>query len=387
MQGLLIFLMALLGVIILLVVLNFNSIRSVLSIKKLNDGDDKTESGPVYTMNIYGNYFLDDMVKQGGVKNESEILSFVSRKLTYGLVNISNYDKIAGCSSFFTKNEKGEYIFARNYDYWKTSSMIIHTKPNKKGRHESFSTLDLEFFGIEDGKKIKGILSRLYLLASPYGCVDGINDAGLAIATLMTFQGDPEWGIPTHQENGKSTLTTSTLIRMALDYCTTVDEVVDMIKSHDYHDLAKMSCHFHVCDATGKSAIIEWVKGNNATDIDGTDRKLNIIYNEGNQYLTNYVISDGYYDGIDSSAMQGLKRYEILKKNVSDSGIRDEDVAMNILSKVGCRSLEFERNDVTVWSMVCNLSQKTVRWIFNEHYGDKNNEYIGRLAKKQEKQE
>ena len=63
-----------------------------------------------------------------------------------------------------------------------------------------------------------------------------------------------------------------------LDYASNVDEAVKIAKKYDLHDSAKTSYHYMVADASGKSAILEWVNGMDATDNDGSKRKLKVTY-------------------------------------------------------------------------------------------------------------
>lgn len=374
-------------VIIFFVLINLISILSVISIKKISKSDDNHIDGPAYYMRIFGGYFFDEFIRKGGAKTEDELASFVSRKITYGVVDIENLSKVGGCSTFLSKTKDGHFVFGRNYDYWKTGVLICHTKPGR-GRYESYSTVDVEFLNIKDGRDIKGIIDRFLLLATPYAPVDGLNEKGLAIACLMSFQGEPDWGIPTDQQTDRPDITTTTFIRYALDYCESVDEVIDFAKRYDMHDNGNLSCHYQIADANGNSAVLEWVTGNNLTDTDGTKRELRIYKNQDSyQCLTNYIITPGYYDGLDDEQKQGLKRYEIIDKHLNSKNGEIEDVneAMEILHSVGCRGLDFERNDVTVWSAVYDLTDKKAFWTINEHYGDKNYEYKAELKQKKTK--
>ena len=94
---------------------------------------------------------------------------------------------------------------------------------------------------------------------------------------------------------------------MVLDYADNVDEAVEMIQKYDLHDSAKTSYHYMIADATGKSAILEWVNGTDSTDNDASKRKLNVIYNDPSkesnyQIITNYILSDGYYKDVHEKA-------------------------------------------------------------------------------------
>lgn len=48
----------------------------------------------------------------------------------------------------------------------------------------------------------------------------------------------------------------------------TVEEAVELAEAYDLHDSATSSYHYMVADASGRSAILEWVAGTDATDTD-----------------------------------------------------------------------------------------------------------------------
>ena len=50
-----------------------------------------------------GDFYLDDFVAQGGVKNDSELINFVTNKITKGLIKMNISDPDIGCSSFTAK--------------------------------------------------------------------------------------------------------------------------------------------------------------------------------------------------------------------------------------------------------------------------------------------
>ena len=71
--------------------------------------------------------------------------------------------------------------------------------------------------------------------------------------------------------------------------------------------------------------------------------------------------------------MKGLDRYEHLLSSLEErEGIfADEEDAMTLLSEVGRRSWDNDdANGCTVHSAVYNLTDKTVLWTGNEHYGE-----------------
>ena len=141
-----------------------------------------------------------------------------------------------------------------------------------------------------------------------------------------------------------------------------------------------------VADATGKSAILEWLPvngGTDATDNDGAARELVVTYNTDTMYdnlrndgfkyqwITNFIVKDheSYYVSDDDKPGYDryLHIYDTLK--ATNGVVADENAAMNLLSEVGRRTWK-GGGGVTVHSVVYNLTQKTVLWVANENYGD-----------------
>ena len=140
-----------------------------------------------------------------------------------------------------------------------------------------------------------------------------------------------------------------------------------------------------VADASGRSAILEWVAGTDATDNDGSKRELKVTYNDDDahigdmeaassyQVVTNFIIQPGYYDDSEDGDKKGYDRYVRIYEelNKTDGIVKDEQAAMDILSIVGRRSWDNDdKNSCTVHSVVYNLTDKTMLWIPNENYDD-----------------
>lgn len=75
------------------------------------------------------------------------------------------------------------------------------------------------------------------------------------------------------------------MLRLILDYADNVEEAVEIASGYDLHDSAKTSYHYMVADASGKSAILEWVDGTDSTDNDGSKRELVITYNDADSHI------------------------------------------------------------------------------------------------------
>lgn len=115
----------------------WNEIRSLSSIKKLDDH-------PLVQMKYYGDYGFDKFLEIGA-KRDSDLESFITKRLLRGLPIDLGVTDGWGCTVFVAKNEKGEVLFCRNYDFPYTPAMQVFTSP-KNGFH-SVSTVELDFLG------------------------------------------------------------------------------------------------------------------------------------------------------------------------------------------------------------------------------------------------
>lgn len=360
-----------------------NEISTMTSIKLLRDREDAHLDGAVYTMHVKGGFYLDDFIEQGGVKSDSELISFVTNKITKGLINMNISNPEIGCSSFTAKAENGDVLFGRNYDFSKTNTCLVFTEAND-GRHATISTVDLQFLGIDVEKNLSGFKDKVTTLAAPYAPLDGINDAGVSCGIYMTYQGGDKT-VPTNQDTDKPDFTSTTLLRLILDYADSIEEAVEIASAYDLHDSAMTSYHYMVADASGRSAILEWVAGTDATDNDGAARELVVTYNDADAYIgalegatdyqviTNFIIQPGYYEGTPIENKKGLDRYDRIYEELNSTNgiVKDEQAAMDILKIVGRRSWNNDdKNGCTVHSVVYNLTDKTMMWVPNENYDD-----------------
>ena len=357
-----------------------NEMASVMSIKQLRVRDDAHLDGSLYTMHVSGDFYLDDFVEQGGVSSDRELIAFVTNNITKGLLDINISDPEIGCASFTATSEDGDALFARNYDFSKTNAMIVTTDANK-GRHASISTVDLQFLGLDVDSDLDGVMDKITALAATYAPLDGMNDAGVSCGIYMTYQGAETTS--TNQNSDKPDLTSTTLLRMILDYADDVEEAVEIAQSYDLHDSAGTSYHYMVADASGKSAILEWCNENDSTDNDGSKRTLHVTYNDDDssvgsaeakasyQWVTNFVVKNGYYDGCDESEKKGYDRYLKLQEELEkrEGIVADEEEAMEILSMIGRRTWKNDDgNGCTVHSVVYNLSEGSMLFVSNENY-------------------
>ena len=355
-----------------------NELTTLASFQKLSDRDEAHRDGAVYQINFSGDYFFDEFLSQGGASNDAELISFVTRSITKGIIPMHIKTSSIACSAFTADTQSGDRVFGRNYDFSATNTAIVYTDPGE-GRHASYSTIDLNFLGLDADKDVETIGQKFLTLAAPYVPLDGINDAGVACGIFMSYQGEGK-GTPTDTQTDRPDITSTTLLRLILDYADSVEDAVALAQQYDLHDSASSCFHYMVADSTGRSAILEWVGTDADHDADGAQRKLNVLWNDTDalsdsadwQVVTNFIKTPGYYDGT-TAEMKGLDRYEHLAAALreTDGIVADKDAAMDLLASVGRRTWNNDDyNSNTVHSVVYDLTDKSVLWVGNEHYGE-----------------
>ena len=355
-----------------------NELATLASFQKLSDRDEAHRDGAVYQINVSGDYFFDEFLSQGGASNDAELISFITRSITKGIIPMHIKTSSIACSAFTADTQSGDRVFGRNYDFSATNTAIVYTDPGE-GRHASYSTIDLSFLGLDADKDVETIGQKILTLAAPYVPLDGIHDAGVACGIFMSYQGEGK-GTPTDTQTDKPDLTSTTLLRLILDYADSVEDAVALAQQYDLHDSASSCFHYMVADSTGRSAILEWVGTDADHDADGAQRQLNVLWNDTDalsdsadwQVVTNFIKTPGYYDGT-TAEMKGLDRYEHLAAALRETNgiVADKNAAMDLLASVGRRTWNNDdSNSNTVHSVVYDLTDKSVLWVGNEHYGE-----------------
>lgn len=395
----LITLTSILGLVLLVFIIIFGvwnkEIRSVASIDMLIEAKEDNKSGAIYEMEMKGDYYFLKYLEEGGASSDDELINFILENITKGVIKVNLKSPEIGCSSFTAQTEDGTRLFGRNYDFSTTTGMIVRTEGDKKEfgefgpRHATISSVDLQFLGLGDG--IDSLIDKVTALAAPYAPLDGINDAGVSCGIYMSYQGGDNNVTSTNQQTDRPDMTSTTMLRMILDYADDVEEAVELVKKFDLHDSATTSFHYMVADANGRSAILEWVPAEGITnqeDHDGTARNLVVHYNDADdyigekegknefQYITNFIVNPGYYEN--DIEKGGLDRYNQIESMINPDGTNTKGIlsvekALEILETVGRRKWdasqgESDSNGITVWSSLYDLTNKKVTWISNEEF-------------------
>lgn len=310
-----------------------NELMTLASLKKV-------DAHPLYQMAYHGDYGFNDFLKTGA-RSDEEIERFIMKRLLKGIdidLNIAS----AACSAFCAANDRGQRIFARNFDFDPAPALLLKTDPGDG--YSSLGIVNLAFAGYGgDYLPTPYTFSSFLTLAAPYLPFDGMNEKGVAMALLAVPHAEPP------VSGDKIMLNTTTMIRLVLDRAASVKEALALIKEHTLYFSGGVECHYLVCDAKGDSAIVEFL-----------EHDIKITKIEGNyQAVTNFIVFGGNFEGEGGSEFE---RYDTIVNRLSASGgIVNEAEAMELLNAVKIPGR-------TQWSAVYNLTTGTVQICMGENY-------------------
>lgn len=300
--------------IVVLSVLAYGPVKTLASLEKVDDF-------PLYVMRYHGTYLFDLFAEEG--------IEWGPYKKLYEKVNPS------ACTSFAALGAAGDAVFGRNFDWQHRSSMLLFTDP--PNGYASVSMVDLYYLGFEGMQEIPWS-KRVLLLATPYATIDGMNECGVAMSQNAVLRRN------TPVDPNRPTLLNSQMIRLVLDHAKDVDEALNLIRQYNV-DFADVCVHFHIADASGKSAIVEYVDGGVAV----------IRNNEPWQVSTNFLLSE--------PQQPDCWRYDKATAALREArGKASQDEAMCLLQGT---SLEH-----TVWSVVYNLSTGRIHLAMGKDYDE-----------------
>lgn len=316
-----------LGVVIAFITLFRNEIRSLTTLKR-------TDEYGMFQMTYYGDYGFDEFLKTGA-ENDAEIEAFVTRRLLKGLpVDLGVAG--SGCTAFVVKNEKGEILFGRNFDYSYAPSLQLYTNPDNG--YASVSTVNLSFAGYSKDHLPKGLSIDSFLtLAGPFLPFDGMNEKGVAIALLAV----PETQI--ENDDSKVTLNTTTAIRLVLDKAATVREAVELLRQYNIYFSDDTYCHYLIADAAGNSVIVEYI-----------DNGLKVVETDADyQIASNFIAYNGLNIG---EGYDEFERYNTVKTVIeSNLGTLTREQSIALLAQVGIQDGNIDKLQ---WSVLYNLTAK-----------------------------
>ena len=266
----------------------------------------------IWMLEYKSSYGLDALL-ESGEKSILGVVRFLQKEVSCPHM-MPNIFHDGGCSTFNAKTPDGKYILGRNFDYKDAPCIVLWTNPENGYKSMSIVDTTVLFYGYKRNN-LKNIKYPLRLMGTPYTCMDGINEKGLACAVLEIKAKS------TKQKTGKKPITTTVALRAILDKCATVDEAINLLSSYDMYDLLFVNYHYQILDSNGNSAIIEYV-----------DNKMHIIRQQKEEQsiiTTNFFLTPGG----DNTKSMGRNRFRKIEKCLeNNNGIITEEKAMELLA-------------------------------------------------------
>jgi len=333
-------LFSILGAILMIAIVSLcvfaNLLRTLVAVK--------TDYGNgFYSVEYKENYKLDELLAQGGVSNEDELVQYILKTMLKGLpINVPYEVPKLACSTFEADQKDGGCVFGRNYDNLAGDCMVVKTEP--KNGYKSLSVVSLSFLGYTEESTPDSLTNRIRVLATPYFPLDGVNEKGLAVGVLQLF------AEPTNQQTDKVDVDTTLAIRVLLDKAATVEEAIKLLESFDMHASANGCYHLHIADATGDSAIVSYVKN-----------EMVVTRNEDLNYqcATNFYVHDVDFE----YEAHGQDRYDIIMKGLKKAeGKVSLDEAMELLAQAAQKETVFKDGSIcrTQWSSIYDLKNPSL---------------------------
>ena len=312
-----IFLVCLLVLVTGLGVISYGPVRTMASLERVDDY-------PLFVMRYHGTYFFDLFAEHG--------IDWPIFKKFYKALNPD------ACTSFAAFGDANNAIFSRNFDWIHRSSLLLFTDP--PGGYASVSMVDLYYYGLEGLQEIPW-KKRFNLLGTPYAIMDGMNEWGVAVGqNAVPFKKLP-------YDPNKPTLISNQLMRAVLDHARDVNEAITVIQEYN-PNFPVVCCHLHIADASGGSAVVEYVDG-----------KMVIVRNNRPwQISTNFLLSETVPVPQTPDYWRYNKASEQLGKTM---GRLSQDEAMKLLHGVS-------QENSTTWSIVYNLSTGAVQVALGRDY-------------------
>ena len=299
---------------------------------------EKKSNRPFYSMHYYGDDCFDKYLLRGAHSLE-DYCSFIDTELIQNREKQILYNNF-GCGAFVAQNKNRDILFGRNMDCECAIPMLLCLDADTSYRF--LSLVNMAFLDWDESTFDSLEINNKLTLATAYSPSDGVNEYGLAVATLTdTAAIYPE-------QNDKVTLFDMTLPRLLLSKARSVEEAIHYTQRYNlFYDVAPL--HFMVADASGHSAVIEFVAGKMVVT------KIQNKY----QVVTNFTLY-----GNPTKTGFGKERYDNMQNTLEEQGgIISEEDALELLKRNVIPGDE-------QWSAVYNLTKKTLSVTFsgeNEH--------------------
>lgn len=293
------------------------------------------------------------------------VASFYGVGLEDDSANLSSLGYFSGrpsCSVIFyppNTTQPGHAILSRNYDFFTGTLSQLFGQPRPAAGEKPMMS---EPYVIEAYPDV-GYPSLYTVSFDLFGCLDGVNSEGLAVAILA----DDETGMsyPVEPSLGQAVgLHELQVPRFLLDTCRNIDEAKQALLSlKQYYWLYPL--HYIVADASGKSFVWEISPGRNQEHItEGEGRP---------QAVTNHLLYEGYQPLQGKALRESRNRLETLNQRLS-SHPPDEPYSLDLIRETNACVFQQSQNNPgqdasrpvgrTLWHEIYDCEKRTLEISF-----------------------
>ena len=331
--------------------------QSIESLKDVGEGG-------LYTMDYVADYKLQEFI-DADLTSRAEVSAAVAKLLLAPskAQKAGSQAPQPACSAFQAVTPEGDVICGRNFDYSFRDGANIMLRTSPENAYKSLSMVSMNFVGLDARALSDGKTDLSMLAAAPLMQMDGMNEKGFSVSVLVVVADD----CARQYEEGKHSIMTSVMMRMLLDRASSVGEALEMLSHYNFFADGEQkdrkegnfsNYHFLVADATGRSAVIEYVKR------DGPESDSPWVMNVLDESsVTNHFLSPGWQHIGSLDDRLGKIRGTLEAKG----GVLTEEEAMSLLCDVHKEEGEKSKSK-TQWSVVYNLTKQTATVCVNHDY-------------------
>eukprot|EP00833_Pecoramyces_ruminatium_P012131 jgi/Orpsp1_1/1186163/evm.model.c7180000097289.2 len=137
-------------------------------------------------------------------------------------------------------------------------------------------------------------------------------------------------------------VSSSTLVRLILDYASTADDAIDLIRSLNNHNSQDVNVHYMIADASGKSYVVEYIHNE-------------LVVSESS-IATNFFVAEGEYHNFGS----GIDKYNTINEIITKTPNMNAEEVKNTL--IATKEVE------TQLSIIYDLLNKEATYYFKGNY-------------------
>lgn len=299
------------------------------SIRRISDA-------PAYEIVYHGGYALEKYLSVGASCFD-ELKRFWRNELLEGHEPDSLLPH-RGCSGFTARTPEGNVLLCHDFDTPGGVAGVLLAENPVTGKTVGLQNMKRVGWGEFDDLTRYSQDAASLAVCTPYLLEDGMNSHGFAVVTSSA------WGSDTGELRGRTGLYGNTFARAMLDSCRDTDEALRFLERYVIAP-REAQVHFMICDASGRSRVIEYIGGELRITGSGTDHRI----------FSNFLLWDN-----PEHKGKGEDRYSAYEKKLSAcGGVLTREDAMELLWQ---NHIEGE----ACFSVVFDLTERTASVRFND---------------------